>query len=80
MKEGRASAPELTHAEKKELTGMERRIPAAEVEVEKLKKIIEDPAVAADYARMRRECQRLHDAQVLVDRLYHRWHELESMR
>ena len=72
--------PKLTHAEKKELTSMEERIPAAEAEVEKLKKITEDPAVAADYARMRRECQRLRDAQVLVDQLYHRWHELESMR
>jgi hypothetical protein len=59
---------------------MEEQIPAAEAEVEKLKKIIEDPAVAADYARMRRECQRLHDAQVLVDQLYRRWHELESIR
>ena len=72
--------PKLTHAEKKDLTSMEERIPAAEAAVEKLKKITEDPAVAADYARMRRECQRLRDAQVLVDQLYHRWHELESMR
>jgi len=70
----------LTHAEKKELAGMEERIPAAEGEVAELKKIVADPAVAADYARMRTECQRLHDAQVLVDQLYHRWHELESMR
>ena len=70
----------LTHAEKKELAGLEERIPAAEAEVEKFKKVVADPAVAADYARMHRECQRLHDAQVLVDQLYHRWHELESMR
>jgi ATP-binding cassette subfamily F protein uup len=72
--------PKLTHTEKKELAGMEERIPAAEAEVEKLKKIVADPAVAADYARMHRECQRLHDAQLLVDQLYHRWHELENMR
>jgi ATP-binding cassette subfamily F protein uup len=72
--------PRLTHAEKKELAGLEKRIPAAEAEVEKLKKIVADPAVAADYARMHTECQRLHDAQVLVDQLYRRWHELESLR
>ncbi|MGD1002549.1 MAG: ABC-F family ATP-binding cassette domain-containing protein [Candidatus Brocadiia bacterium] len=70
----------LTHAEKKELTGLEKRIPAAEAEVEKLKKVVADPAVAADYGRMHTECQRLHDAQVLVDQLYRRWHELESLR
>ncbi len=72
--------PKLSHAQKKELVGMEERIPAAEAEVEKLKQIVADPAVAADYARMHAECQRLHDAQVLVDQLYHRWHELESLR
>jgi ATP-binding cassette subfamily F protein uup len=72
--------PRLTYAEKKELAGLEKRIPAAEAEVEKLKKIVSDPAVAADYARMHTECQRLHDAQVLVDQLYRRWHELESLR
>jgi ATP-binding cassette subfamily F protein uup len=72
--------PKLTHAEQKELAGMELRIPAAEAEAEKHRKIVADPAVAADYARMNTECQRLHDAQVLVDQLYHRWHELESKR
>jgi ATPase subunit of ABC transporter with duplicated ATPase domains len=70
----------LSHAEQKELAGMESRISATEAEVEKLRKIVADPAVAADYARMNAECQRLHDAQVLVDQLYHRWHELESKR
>jgi ABC transport system ATP-binding/permease protein len=72
--------PRLIHAEKKELAGMESRIPAAEAEVERLRRIVADPAVAADYARMNTECRRLHDAQVLVDQLYHRWHELESKR
>ena len=72
--------PKLSHAEKTELAGIERRISEAEAEVATLTKVIEDPAVAADHARMSAECRRLHDAQVLVDQLYHRWQELESKR
>ena len=74
-----AAAParrKLTHAEKKELNGMDARISAAEAEVEKRKKVIEAPDVAADFARMREECQRLHDAEKLVEQLYQRWQEL----
>ena len=52
----------------------------AEIKGKNQRSVFEALAVAADYARMRTECQRLHDAQVLVDQLYHRWHELESVR
>jgi len=72
--------PKLTHVEKKELGGIEKKIQKAEDEVERLKKVVEDPSVASDHARMRQECQRLHDAQMLADQLYERWHELDGKR
>ncbi len=79
-RESAPSRPRLTHTEKKELNGIEKKIQQAEAEVERLKKAIEDPALCSDHVRMGEECQRLHDAQMLADQLYERWHELEGKR
>ncbi|HUO10594.1 MAG TPA: ABC-F family ATP-binding cassette domain-containing protein [Phycisphaerae bacterium] len=68
----------LNYNEQREWEKMEETIQAAEAEVEKWQKAIDDPAVMADRAKMTEACAKSHAAQEMVAALYARWEELEA--
>jgi ATP-binding cassette subfamily F protein uup len=68
----------LNYNEQREWEKMEETIQAAEAEVEKWQKAIDDPAVMADRAKMAEACEKSHAAQERVAVLYARWEELEA--
>ncbi|MEO6436860.1 MAG: ABC-F family ATP-binding cassette domain-containing protein [Tepidisphaeraceae bacterium] len=70
----------LTWNEQREWDAMERAILAAEEKVTSLHAQVNDPAVAADHAKMHDVCHQLTDAQHEVERLYGRWAELEAKK
>ncbi|MGN6367336.1 MAG: ABC-F family ATP-binding cassette domain-containing protein [Phycisphaerae bacterium] len=67
----------LNYNEQREWEKMEETIQAAEAEVEKWQKAMEDPAVMADGRKMTEACEKAHAAQERVTGLYARWEELE---
>ena len=70
----------LSWQEQKELARVERLIPEAEAEVERLNGQLSDPTLASDRAGMTALCERIHEAQTRVDALYARWEALEEKR
>ncbi|MGH9884306.1 MAG: ABC-F family ATP-binding cassette domain-containing protein, partial [bacterium] len=81
----RASAPlaarapaKLSYKEKQEWERMEAAILTAEASVEAANAAAHDPAIATDAASLRSALESLHAAQSEVERLYHRWAELEA--
>ena len=70
----------LSFAEQKEFDGLEERILAAEAAAAGHQAALEDPAIAADAARLQAVCQAIEAARVAVENLYHRWTELEEKR
>ena len=74
----RKSSKRLTWNEQREWEAMEGKILAAEADVEQCRNEMENPAVLADHERLNAVCGRMHDAQELVQKLYHRWAELEA--
>jgi ATP-binding cassette subfamily F protein uup len=72
-----AAPTRLTASERRELKEMEGRIEAAEAEVARLERTLEDPAVASDAARLQEAWDALNAARERVSRLYERWEALE---
>ena len=70
----------LSWAEQKELDGLEERILVAEAAAAEYQAQIEDPAIATDGAKLHAACLALETARGEVERLYHRWTELEDKR
>ncbi len=68
----------LNYNEQREWEKMEETIQAAEGEVEKWQKLMEDPGVMADGRKMTEACAKAHAAQERVTTLYARWEELEG--
>ena len=68
----------LNYNEQREWEKMEETIQAAEGEVEKWQKLMEDPGVMADGRKMTEACEKAHAAQERVTTLYARWEELEG--
>ncbi|HVX59745.1 MAG TPA: ABC-F family ATP-binding cassette domain-containing protein [Pirellulales bacterium] len=69
----------LSYKEQRELDEMQDRLHAAEAQVEALQQ--EVAALAdGDYKLLNAKSGELHDAMETVDRLYHRWEELEAKR
>lgn len=68
----------LSYIEGREYEQMESKILAAEEELEKWKRLLQDPDVVTDPVRLREVSEALEKAQLEVDALYNRWAELES--
>jgi ATP-binding cassette subfamily F protein uup len=67
----------LSYHEKREWAGMEEQIFAAEEEVARLQRELDNPAVAADHEKLQSTYEAHRAAQQEVDALYARWEELE---
>jgi ATP-binding cassette subfamily F protein uup len=70
----------LSFAEQKEFDGLEKRILAAEAAAAGHQAALDDPAIAADAARLQAACLAIEAARLEVENLYHRWTELEDKR
>ena len=68
----------LNYKEQQEWEKMEETIQAAEADVEKWQKAMEDPKVMADRLKIAEACDKAHVAQERVATLYARWEELEA--
>ena len=71
-------AKKLSYREQQEWDAMEGAILAAEEEVQRWHKAMEDPAVMADRVKLAEACEKMHAGQQKVARLYERWQELET--
>jgi ABC transport system ATP-binding/permease protein len=69
----------LSTAEKRELSGMETKIEAAEKEVLSLKRKMEDPHISSNHVQLQEILKQVDEAQKKVDKLYERWHDLEIL-
>lgn len=67
----------LTYNEKREWEQMEGNIHACEEEIEKLHKLLEQPAIANDPVQLEEICSKLSIEQEKLDALFARWQELE---
>ncbi len=79
---GATAAPvrkRLTWKQQRELEQMEQSILDAEARVAAMEAQVVDPAVLADHAALSAAYAALAEAQQAVDRLYHRWSELDAM-
>jgi ATP-binding cassette subfamily F protein uup len=70
----------LTYLEQREYEQIEERIMAAELSCGKLEQQIEDPALAADPAKLQEVWAGLDRARAEIERLYARWDELERKK
>jgi ATP-binding cassette subfamily F protein uup len=68
----------LSYMEMREFDGMEERILTAEEKLAALKQEAEDPANSTNSMKLRQLCEEMEQAQAEVDKLYHRWSELEG--
>lgn len=68
----------LSYLEAREYATLEQRISEAEEQLKAARAASEDPSIASDAARLLATQAELEQAQQAVDRLYHRWEELES--
>ena len=67
----------LSYSEKREWEQMESTILALETEIEALQAKIHDPLFAKQTDQLQQTCQELDDQQQKLEKLYHRWQELE---
>ncbi|MBX9679410.1 MAG: ATP-binding cassette domain-containing protein [Gemmataceae bacterium] len=74
-----AKPKKLSYREQQEFEGMEAAIHAAEAEVTVRQAAVEK-AAAAGHAPLSEACRLLEESQHAVERLYHRWQELEAKR
>lgn len=68
----------LSYREQQEWGQMEQTILRAEATFAACQTAVEDPAVASDAAALQTRCDALETARTEVERLYHRWGELEE--
>ncbi len=72
------SAKRLSYKEQLEWDQMEALILKEETTVATLEKGLNDPVLTADSRRLQEHCDGLAKAQSAVEKLYHRWQELEE--
>jgi ATP-binding cassette subfamily F protein uup len=77
-----AAAPmkKLSWMEQREWDQMEQKVMAAEAELELYQQRLGDPGIMADRHKMTEASKQAADAQATVEKLYHRWQELEARR
>jgi ABC transport system ATP-binding/permease protein len=73
-----ATKKRLSYLEQREWEQIEPLIHEAEEKLKKLQRELEDPSVTSDPKRLLASYAQLHPVQAEVDRLYHRWAELEA--
>ncbi len=73
-------AKPLSTAEKKELATIGEKIEAAEVKVALLKERMHDPAIALDHVKLHVSQTEVYEAEIIVQKLFARWEELESRK
>lgn len=73
-------ARKMTYSEKREWDQMEGKILVLEKEIEILQGQIHDPLIASQAEKMQQACQELDLKQQTLEKLYHRWQELESIQ
>jgi ABC transport system ATP-binding/permease protein len=73
-----AAKKKLSYLESREWEQMEEKILAAEQEVESAKSALQAPDVVRDPLKMHQAYDRLKEAEADVERLFHRWAELEA--
>jgi ATP-binding cassette subfamily F protein uup len=73
-------AKKMTYSEKREWEQMEEKIFALEESIAQLEKIVHDPSLATQPERLQKTCAELDEKNKLLEMLFHRWEELESMR
>ncbi len=76
----RARKPGLTYLEKKEWDEIEARVLAAEDDVARLQRDLEDPLAATDHEKLHAAFVAHRSAGAKVDALYERWQELDAKR
>jgi ATP-binding cassette subfamily F protein uup len=76
----KAKPRRLPYKEQTELNRMEAAIEKAEAAAERVRRELEDPAIATDAAKLGELYARLEEAQAKVAALYDRWDELEALR
>ena len=74
----RQRAKRLSYLEQREFDTMEQSVLAAEERLAEARRRAEDPAIAADAVALQQRFAEMTEAQAEVDRLYHRWSELEG--
>jgi ATP-binding cassette subfamily F protein uup len=67
----------MTYSEKREWEQMEGKILELEEQIEQLHAAIQTPAIANDPEKLQQACQELDAKHQALDKLYHRWQELE---
>lgn len=72
------SKPALSTNEQKELKNMEATIHAAEEQLEKARRALEDPAIATDAVELQKRQEKVDEARGKVDALFDRWEELQG--
>jgi len=70
----------LTYMDQREWDQMEKKIMAAEAELEIQQRLMGDPAVMSDHVKMAHISRDVAAAHEAVQALYHRWEELEAKR
>ncbi|MBU6454388.1 MAG: ATP-binding cassette domain-containing protein [Cyanobacteria bacterium REEB67] len=68
----------LSGSEKKELQAMHEKIEQAEKAVADVQRRMEDPKLAANHVKLQECMTELHAAESVVEKLYTRWHDLET--
>jgi ATP-binding cassette subfamily F protein uup len=76
----KAKPRRLPYKEQTELNRMEAAIEKAEAAAERVRRELEDPAIATDAAKLGELYAQLEEAQAKVAALYDRWDELEALR
>ena len=68
----------MNYSEKREWEQIEGKILSLEIEIEALQTSIEDPLIASQPEKLQKACQELDRKQQALEKLFHRWQELES--
>jgi ATP-binding cassette subfamily F protein uup len=68
----------LSYLEQREFAGLEEALMAAEARLRSAQSAAEDPKLAADASALQERFEEIAAAQDEVERLYHRWAELEG--
>ncbi|OVE81166.1 ABC transporter ATP-binding protein [bacterium K02(2017)] len=69
----------LTYKDQYELDHMEENIQKIEGELSHIKEKIQDPKIISKPDEMNEWCQKLNETQEIIDKLYARWDELETL-
>ncbi len=73
-------SPKLTFKEQQELQQISNKIEASEKEIEQLEALAAETATQTNPKKLEELCKQLADAHHQIDKLFHRWQELENKK